>query len=389
MGGSFGTGSDGLDFFPGHGGVSGLVKTLAREWAGVRCRVVDLDVREAPRALATRLVAEARADDGWSEVGYVGGRRIRLRGMAAPLDHGASSRIELKPGEPVIVTGGARGITASITAELARRWRPALLLLGRSPLPSPSEDREIAGISSLSELKAVLHARLRREGRSVSPGDLERAYQSAIQAREIRQNLEIFRSTGSTVEYATVDVSDGNALASVLDGWRRRFGDPVGLIHGAGVIKDKLIRDKTLETFDLVLGTKLDGALNLARLLKPDAIRFAALFSSIAGRFGNAGQADYAAANEVLNKLAIWLDRKWQGRVVSMNWGPWSGVGMVSELEGHLGGRGLQMIPPEIGRTLLLDELRFGRKGDVEVIAAGNLGTLADPIEPARLAEVS
>ena len=55
------------------------------------------------------------------------------------------------------------------------------------------------------------------------------------------------------------------------------------------------------------LGTKLDGALNLARLLRPESVRFAALFSSIAGRFGNLGQSDYAAANEALNKLALWL----------------------------------------------------------------------------------
>ena len=389
MGGSFATGSTSTDFFPGHGGVSGLVKTLAREWDGVRSRVVDLDPREEPRALAERLVAEVLTDDGWSEVGYVGDRRVRLRGVPAPLDLGASPKVDLEPGEPVIVTGGARGITATLIAELARCWRPTLLLLGRSPLPPALEDRETAGIVSPSGLKSVLHARLRRNGRAVSPTDLERAYRALVQSREIRQNLEILRSAGSIVEYAPVDVRDGDALARVLDGWRRRFGDPVGLIHGAGVIKDKLIRDKTPGSFDHVLGTKLDGALNLARLLKPGPIRFAALFSSIAGRFGNAGQADYAAANEVLNKLAIWLDREWPGRVVSMNWGPWSGVGMVSELEGHLGGRGLQMIPPEVGRTLLLDELRFGRKGDVEVIAAGDLGTLAAPIEPARLAEVA
>ena len=66
-----------------------------------------------------------------------------------------------------------------------------------------------------------------------------------------------------------------------------------------------------------MLGTKLDGALNLARLLRPEPLRFAVFFSSIAGRFGNRGQSDYAAANEALNKLAIWLDRRWPGRVVA------------------------------------------------------------------------
>ena len=53
---------------------------------------------------------------------------------------------------------------------------------------------------------------------------------------------------------------------------------------------------------------------------------------------------------------------------------------MVSQLEEHLGRRGLGMIAPEVGRTLLVDELRFGRKGDVEVIYTGGLGTLEDPL---------
>ena len=385
MGGTFGSVGTGPDFFPGHGGISGLVKTLAREWPGVRARVVDFDPTGEPRAIASRLVDEVLTDDGWSEAGYRGDRRVRLRAIEAALGSSALAPggIALAPGDPLIVTGGARGITASLTLELARAWRPTLLLLGRSPLPAETEDRETAGIESASELKAVLHARLRKSGEPATPATLERAYQAVRRAREIRRNLEAYRATGATVEYAPVDVRDGRAVAAVLDRWRSRYGEPVGLIHGAGVIQDKLLRDKTAESFDSVLGTKIDGALNLARLLKGDSLRFAALFSSIAGRFGNLGQSDYAAANEVLNKLALWLDRRWPGRVVSMIWGPWSGVGMVSDLEGHLGGQGLGMIPPESGRSLLLDELRAGRKGEVEVIRTGDLGTLDAPIEPA------
>ena len=388
MGGCFGSGASmSRDFFPGHGGVAGLVKTLAREWPGVRARVVDFDPRDGAGEIAVRLAAEVLSDDGWTEVGYLENRRVRLRGVVSPLETAIASKLELRPGEPIVVTGGARGITAHLVLELARRWKPTLLLLGRNPLPSPSELPETSGIEAEAELKAALLVGLRRGGRSVTPAELERAYRGVKQAREIRWNLQAFRSAGATVDYAPVDVRDGVALSRVLDGWRHRHGEPVGLVHGAGVIKDKLIRDKTPESFDEVLGTKLDGILNLAGLLKPEAIRFAALFSSIAGRFGNVGQSDYAAANETLNKLALWLDRRWTGRVVSMIWGPWSGVGMVSELEGHLEGQGLQMITPDSGRSLLADELRFGSKGAVEVIEAGELGTLADPIEPIPIEE--
>ena len=187
----------------------------------------------------------------------------------------------------------------------------------------------------------------------------------------MRSNVRSIQDAGSDVVYAQADVRDGLALAQVLATWRDRHGDPVGLIHGAGVIQDKLLRDKTPESFDRVFGTKLEGALNLARLVRPGPLRFAGLFSSVAGRFGNLGQSDYAAANEALNKLAVWLDRRWPGRVVSIGWGPWSGVGMVSDLEGHLGRRGLGMIAPEAGRAFLADEWRFGRKGEVEIVADG------------------
>ncbi len=285
-----------------------------------------------------------------------------------------------------MITGGARGITALVAAELARAWRPTLLIVGTTPEPDGPEPGDTIGLSGEAEIKAALHARLRRDGRPAGPAEIEAGYQALRRAREVRENLEILRRAGARVEYARADVRDPSALAAVLDGWRERFGDPVGLIHGAGLIKDKLIREKTPESFDRVLGTKVDGALNLIRLVRPEALKFTALFSSIAGRFGNVGQSDYAAANEVLNKLAQWLDRRWPGRVVSVIWGPWSGVGMVSQLEGHLGRRGLGMIAPEVGRTLLVDELRFGRKGDVEVIYTGGLGTLEEPlpVEPPR-----
>src|SRR5262249_61974790 len=162
-------------------------------------------------------------------------------------------------------------------------------------------------------------------------------YRATRKAREIRANLRSLRDLGATVEYAQADARDEAALRGVLDRWQGRYGRLVGLVHGAGVIQDKLLRDKSPESFDGVVGTKLDAALALARLVDPSALRFAAFFSSVAGRFGDRGQADYAAADDALNQLAVWLDRRWPGRVVSMIWGPWSGGGMVSDLGGHLG----------------------------------------------------
>jgi acyl transferase domain-containing protein/NAD(P)H-dependent flavin oxidoreductase YrpB (nitropropane dioxygenase family) len=388
LGGRFASaGSSILEFSPGHGGVAGLVKTLAREWPTVRCRVIDFAAEEPVETIAGLLAGEVFVSDGYAEVGYERDRRIRLQTVASPLG-GSGSVLELKRGEPVLISGGARGITALVAAELARTWQSTLLMVGTTPLPEATEPGDTAGITVETEIKAALHARLRRRGEPASAAQIESAYQALRRAREVRENLERLRAAGSIVAYAQADVRDSQALSRVLNDWRSQYGEPVGLIHGAGLIKDKLIRQKTIESYDRVLETKLDGAINLIRLIRPDALKFTVLFSSIAGRFGNVGQSDYTAANEILNKLAHWLDRRWHGRVVSLIWGPWSGVGMVSQLESHLGRRGLGMIAPEDGPSLLIDELRRGRKGDVEVIYSGKLGNLEEPIarEPSGLA---
>jgi hypothetical protein len=93
----------------------------------------------------------------------------------------------------------------------------------------------------------------------------------------------------------------------------------------------------------------------------------------VAGCFGNRGQADYAAANEVLNKMAVYLDGRWPGRVVAINWGPWAKLGMVSpELEREFARRGVAVIAPEEGRRRFAEELRYGRKGDAVVVVGGD-----------------
>ncbi len=390
LGGRFASlGTPEAGFFAGQGAIAGLVKTIAREWRSVRARVVDLDAGEDPVELSGRLLVELLHDDAWSEVGYAEARRVRLQAVPAPLRKAAGKdALVLAAGEPVLITGGARGITSLLAAELARRWRPTLLLIGTTPLPADHDGAELDGMSGPAELKSALYERLRRGGHPVAPAELERAYLSVRRAREVRQNLERLRATGARVEYAAADVRDEGRLRDVLSRWRQQFGDPVGLVHGAGLIRDKLLGDKSLDAFHQVMDTKLQGALHLARLVRGESLRFAVFFSSIAARFGNRGQADYAAANEALNKLAIWLDRRWPGRVVAPILGPWAGIGMVSELEAHLGARGLGMIPPDAGVAALISELAHGRKGEVEVVLSGDLGLLDAPLErSARLAE--
>ncbi len=183
LGGRFAWGGDRGEprFFPGHGGIAGVVKTLAREWPKVRCRTVDLAPEDPAATLAGRLADELFAVDGWAEVGYDRGRRIRLRTVVSSLVR-ATPAIELTPAEPVVITGGARGITGLVAAELARAWRPTLLIVGTTPEPAGSEPTDTALLIGEAEIKAALHARLRRAGRPSGPADIEASYQSLRRA---------------------------------------------------------------------------------------------------------------------------------------------------------------------------------------------------------------
>ena len=148
-------------------------------------------------------------------------------------------------------------------------------------------------------------------------------------------------------------------------GWTESFTEPASSRTSSS-------RTRRSDSFDRVFDTKADSAFVLSRKLRPESLKFLVFFSSVAGRFGNRGQADYAAANEVLNKLAIYLDRAWPGRVVSMNWGPWATTGMVSpEVRRQFAERGVDLIPPSVGRRRLEEELHYGRQGEVEVIIGG------------------
>jgi acyl transferase domain-containing protein/NAD(P)H-dependent flavin oxidoreductase YrpB (nitropropane dioxygenase family)/NAD(P)-dependent dehydrogenase (short-subunit alcohol dehydrogenase family) len=367
-------------FFPGQGALAGFVKSLALEWPGVHCKVVALDGHDAAAVRADELMAELSARDGLVEVAYTGGKRRALSLRLAPLDTREPARLEITPECVLLVTGGARGITAEVACELAERYRPTLLLVGRSPLPGAEEAAATRHLTAPAALKAALLDGLRQSGQTATVAQVEAAYQRLVRDREIRANVARMQAAGSTVRYYPVDARDEAAMKALVDGVYGEYGRLDGVVHGAGVIEDKLVEDKTTESFDRVFDTKAESAFVLARVLRPGSLRFLAFFGSASGPFGNRGQADYAAANEVLNKLALHLDRAWPARVVSLSWGPWLKTGMVSpEMQREFARRGVDLISIPTGCRLFDQELRHGATGEPDVVLAGGAWSAPDP----------
>jgi acyl transferase domain-containing protein/NAD(P)H-dependent flavin oxidoreductase YrpB (nitropropane dioxygenase family)/acyl carrier protein len=346
------------------GGVSGLLKTVAVEWPGVRVRALDLDLRDDASRLVDQICAELSATDSLVDVGYAGGSRQTLRLSRAERPDNAELPAALGRDSVLLVTGGGRGITARVCVALAQRFGCRFELVGRSPPPDVAEGggtRQAQDAVSLR--KALLSIGVLRE-----PAAIERECARILAAREIRETLAAITAAGGTVSYHAVDVRDAEAFGAVIDDVYARHGRVDGVIHGAGVIEDKLLRDKSRESFSRVFDTKVEGALTLAKKLR-DHVRFVVFFSSVSGVFGNRGQGDYAAANDAMDKIAVSLSRRMPGRVLSVNWGPWSGTGMVSpELEREYARRGLGLILPTDGVQSLLRELGDADSRDAQVI---------------------
>ncbi|WP_300462945.1 type I polyketide synthase [Desulfobacula sp.] len=359
-------------FFPGHGAIAGLLKSLALEWPDVRIKTVDLKPDENVSELAKYLMNEIGSEDQLVEVGYNGSNRFTLKPRIAFLDPERERMNHMDSSWVILITGGAKGITADVAFELSKLYKPIIILTGRSDPPPAQEDTETAGLHTLKEIKGALISRMKREGQSFKPAHVEPAYNRLLGEREIRRNINAMQTAGAVVHYYPADAREEDSFGKLIDHIYAEHGRIDGVIHGAGIIEDKLMRDKTEASFDRVFNTKVDSGFILSRRLDPGSLKFLIFFASVAGKFGNIGQGDYAAANEVLNKLAVYLDGLWPARVAAVNWGPWAKSGMVTpELERQFEQRGVELVPPDVGVHMLDQEICFGAKGESEVILGG------------------
>ena len=359
----------GPELDPASGALAGLAKTAGQEWPGVHCKAVDLDedAFESPGLAAVSIVDELEAR-GPVEVGLSRRGRIALELELAP-DHGAvrgQSHHGHRSGL-VVISGGARGITAEVALALAESFQSRLLLLGRSPEPGP-EDPWLAACDDEAELKRGLLARLDSPH---SPQEIGEQARRILAQREIRRNLDRIAGAGSTVMYRSVDVRDQAAVRSAIARANDEFGPVRGLIHGAGVLADRRITDQTDAQFQHVYDTKVGGLHNLFQAIDPQSLEVLVLFSSSSARFGRTGQVAYAAANEYLNKWAQQAALRLPNcRVVSFNWGPWAGGMVTDSLRPLFEREGLTLIPPQAGARLVVDEIESRPPGarPVEIV---------------------
>ena len=352
------------------GSLAGLAKTLSHEWPAVLCRALDVDPTMDAAIAANAVAREILSAGEPLETGLrADGRRMTLR--MVPTTDAASGALPLTAGDVVLVTGGARGVTAEAAVALAAAVPGlTLALIGRSAAPT-AEPAWLAGAVDPASMKKALLANGFSPGAMPKPAELESAYRAAAANREIAATLVRVEAAGGKAVYRAADIRDGAAAAALLDGLRRELGPIRGLVHGAGVLEDRRIEDKTDVQFDRVWDTKVGGLRSLLAATAGNDLRVLALFSSVSGRFGRLGQIDYAMANEALNKMARREAARRPGcRVTALNWGPWQGGMVTPELKREFERLGIGLIPLVAGARALVDELRrpAGDGAAIEVV---------------------
>jgi malonyl CoA-acyl carrier protein transacylase len=368
---------------PLSGAATGFTKAIAREREKLFVKVVDFSENERPASLSTKLIDETLYDAAVVEVGWLGDQRFTIVLQEAEVNLEASNPIP--EGAVFLVSGGTGGITAPILEDLAQHTKGKFYLMARSPLPQ-RDNPELALLANDPEqLKFTILQRLSKSEKKATPAIINQEIAGLERASATLKTMDVIRQFGGQATYIPCDVTDAEAVGKVMQKILKDEKRVDVLIHAAGIEKSRKLESKGEEEFQQIVNVKATGFFHLFKALEkakrlPKAI---VNFSSVAGRFGNAGQTDYSAANDMLIRLTSAFRNQFPGiQVVTIDWGAWAEVGMASRgnIPELMKRAGIEMIHPDQAAACVRQEIEAGSQG--EVVLAGSLGILEDQQDP-------
>ncbi|MFP7654374.1 SDR family NAD(P)-dependent oxidoreductase [Chryseobacterium proteolyticum] len=309
--------------YPEYGFVSGLLKTAHLEYPGIKGKVLAVDHLSVKNLGELTSMIEAEQHNKDVEVAYTNGVRTVKRSVSVTFDSQNTEGITFKKGGVYLLTGGAGGLGLKLAEHICSKNNITLVLTGRSVW---------------SETIKTLVSKI--------PGAV----------------------------YHHCDLSNFEETQKLVHLINQEYGPLNGVIHSAGVLRDSYIINKTSLQVDEVFAAKVEGTKNIDEATKDQPLDFMVFFSSITSIKGNAGQADYAAANAYLNTYATYRNternsKKANGKTLSICWTLWKDGGMqvneedIKHLETHLGSLSL----PSADGIRAFDTLLKNGKGEILV----------------------
>ncbi len=327
--------------YPEKSTVAGPVRVIPREFPGTSCALLDIDVPQSqgkrrmpnlPEGLTGQVLEDLLSPPASFTAAIRDGKRFEQGYRAEEILQPELADLPLRQGGTYLVTGGFGGIGLTLAEALISKVNANIVILGRSDVPSRDQWAHILQNS---------------------------APQNRI-VRRIRA-IQKLEEMGGRVLPLTADVSNVEEMRQCAERATQEFGRIDGVIHAAGLIEDAPIMAKTMMEIEDVFTPKIHGTQVLEQVFPDGSLDWLVLFSSTSTVTAPVGQVDYVAANEFLNAYAKARDGD-RTRVLAINWGIWSDVGMAADAMDERTGT-TQPAPVTPANMPMLDNATFDEKG--------------------------
>ncbi|OEK09351.1 hypothetical protein A8C32_11565 [Flavivirga aquatica] len=265
--------------------ISGLLKSANRENSRIIGKTIGIPDSSIENFETVHKIIESEKWDVSKEVRYNGIKR-EVRELSILKDSfTSSSSFEIKEGGIYIITGGSGGLGEIFARYISETKDTKLILAGRSKKSRLND-------SSLQNLNAI---------------------------------------------YRSCDISNSTSVNELIKEIVDTHGRLDGIIHSAGVLRDRILQNEIIDESETVLSPKIIGTKNLDQATKDLDLDFMIFFSSISGAFGNIGQSDYSSGNAWMDNYSSYRNNlrkkgKRKGVTISINWPLWKeGVMQIDE----------------------------------------------------------
>ncbi|KKN42669.1 hypothetical protein LCGC14_0710920 [marine sediment metagenome] len=351
--------------------IGAFIKTINREFQIPVKHIYSKDLEE--------ILQEFLAWDKLEEIAYKDDTRYTLlRERIKTISE--LKRSSITDNDVLLATGGAQGITFICIDDLTNYVKPELILLGLAPIDNSLYEYLDRTPQMLEVKKEELKILLKANNEKVTPVMIKREWKNFLDRLETLQNIENLRKKGLSVQYYDVDVTDDKKMEEVFKQIQEKTKKPISIVvHGAGIEISKSFLKKKISMARKVVEVKIKGFINLLKHLPLQELKYIIAFSSVAGRYGNQGQIDYAYANAYLSRLA-WDYTQRKTSFLTINWTAWADIGMATQGSTLqlLKQAGVVPIPTKIGVKMFTKLVLNRFEG--EYVVGGKLGIFEEKL---------